>query len=100
MSSDFWIIEVAKALKERNEIEIKKLEFDKEVFEFNKQLNIDSVKANTEMSEAFSKFMDDYNELQNIIKQVNQNQFVLYNQIKEIQNLLGIQTKTKNNEES
>lgn len=48
--------DLVKALRERNQIERARLEFDKEMFEFNKQLNLDTVKANTDMANTLEKY--------------------------------------------
>ena len=42
----YYAQDLTRAIRERNKIEEEKVKLDRKVFEFNKQLNIDSVKAN------------------------------------------------------
>ena len=76
--------ELANAIKERNAIERKKLEFEKEMFEFNKQLNGSSVKTNEDMVEIMKSLMDKFDTINRAIQTLSANDAYLNNKIKEL----------------
>ena len=62
----YYAQDLTRAIRERNKIEEEKVKLDREVFEFNKQLNIDSVKANTDMAATLASFAD-------MVRKINEN---------------------------
>lgn len=70
---DYYADALVRAIEERNQIEREKLEFDKAVFEFNKQLNIDTVKANTDMASTIAVIADNFNQIKQAINVLTQN---------------------------
>ena len=54
----YYAQDLTRAIRERNKIEEEKVKLDREVFEFNKQLNIDSGRANTDMAATLASFVD------------------------------------------
>ena len=64
--------DLANAIKERNEIERAKLQFEKEVFAFNKDLSVENVNANISMAQTISEYAD-------MIRNMNENLQVLAN---------------------
>lgn len=57
------INDLANAIRERNAIERDRLKFEKEMFEFNKQINLDIAKANTDMANTIASVVDKMNNL-------------------------------------
>jgi hypothetical protein len=80
--------DLVRTLKERNEIERKRLEFDKKVFEFNKQLNLDTVKASTDMAGTIEKYADMLQNFNNTVNTLSKNQGILYQQMQELKAML------------
>lgn len=76
--------ELANAIKERNAIEKNRLNFEKEVFEFNKQLNVSSVKSNEDMVEVMKSFMDKLDTISKAIQTLSANDSYLKKQIDEL----------------
>ena len=72
---------ISLAIRERNRIERERLEFDKTVFEFNKQLNIDAVKANTDIAETIASMSNNFNQLRETINVLAQNDAFLKKEI-------------------
>ena len=85
--------ELANAIRERNAIEKAKLEFEKEVFEFNKQLNIDNVKANVDMSQTISEYACMIQNMNENLKVLSNNDFLLKQEIDGLKTLLENKTE-------
>lgn len=84
---------LANAIRERNAIEKAKLEFEKEVFEFNKQLNIDNVKANVDMSQTISEYACMIQNMNENLKVLSNNDFLLKQEIDGLKTLLENKTE-------
>ena len=80
--------DLASAIKERNEIERAKLKFEKEVFEFNKQINIDNTKANTDMVQTMSIYTDVIRNMNENLRALSSNDAYLKQEIDNIKALL------------
>ena len=76
--------ELANAIKERNAIERNRLNFEKEVFEFNKQLNVSSVKSNEDMIEIMKSLMDKFETINKAIQTLSANDAYLKKEIEEL----------------
>jgi chaperonin cofactor prefoldin len=76
--------ELANAIKERNAIEKNRLNFEKEVFEFNKQLNVSSIKSNEDMVEVMKSLMDKFDTIDKAIQTLSANDSYLKKQIDEL----------------
>lgn len=76
--------ELANAIKERNAVEREKLKFEKETFEFNKQLNFSSVKANEDMVEVMKTFMDKFDTINKAIQTLSANDAYLKKEIQKL----------------
>lgn len=73
----YYAQDLIRAIRERNKIEEEKAKLDREAFEFNKQLNIDSVKANTDMAATLASFTDMVRKMnENIEKLTNNNAYL------------------------
>ena len=79
-----YTYEISKALERSNEIAEKRLEFDKEVFEFNKQLNIDDTNANKSMAKTIEQYAEMFKGVNDAVKTLSQNQAILYQQMQEL----------------
>ncbi len=86
-----WIAqELVKAIKDRNKIEKQKLAFDKEMFEFNKQLNIDVTKANTDMATTLASYSDMVRKMNESIEKLFQNDMYFKQEIDKLKEQKGI----------
>ncbi len=86
-----WIAqELVKAIRDRNEIEKQKLTFDKEMFEFNKQLNIDATKANTDMATILASYSDMVRKMNENIEKLFQNDMYFKQEIEKLREQKGI----------
>lgn len=75
---------LAPAIRERNKIERERLEFEKSVFEFNKQLSIDSVKANTDMANTIASLATNFDSIKKSIETLYQNDAWLKTKLDEL----------------
>ena len=96
----YRLMDIAEALYQRNEIEKKKLEFEKESFEVRKQLDMENTKANTAMAETFNNYAEQIQGVNSMIKELAQNQAVLYQQIQELKALITRYESKLNNGEN
>ena len=64
---------LALAIRERNIIEREKLELERQIFEFNKQLSIDTTKANVDMANTIASLADNFNQIRRAIDVLTQN---------------------------
>ena len=71
--TDYYADHLVKALEDRNEIERQKLEFEKAVFEFNKQLSIDNTTSNVDIANSIAAMVDKINWMNETVKALAQN---------------------------
>ena len=81
--------DLIRAIRERNKIEEEKVKLDREVFEFNKQLNIDSVKANTDMASTLASFTDMVRKMNENIEKLANNDVYLKQEIDNLKNMVS-----------
>ena len=87
--NDCYAIDLVKAIRDRNRIEEKKIELDREIFEFNKQLNIDSVKANTDMAATLASFADMVRKMNENIEKLANNDAYLKQELDNLKSLIS-----------
>lgn len=75
---------LAAAIRERNQIEREKLEFEKYVFEFNKQISIDTTKANMDMANTIASIAENFRHIQKSIEVLSRNDAWLKTKIDEL----------------
>ena len=95
----YRLLDIAEALNQRNEIENMKLEFKKKSFEFRKQLDMENTKSNVAMAETFNKYAELLQGLNDMVKNLAQNQAVLYQQMQEIKDIVTRYESKLNNGE-
>lgn len=78
------INKLAEAIQERNIIEKNRLNFEKEVFEFNKQLNVSSVKSNEDIVEVMKSLMDKFETINKAIQTLSANDACLKKEIEKL----------------
>ena len=76
--------ELVNAIKERNVIERNRLNFEKEIFEFNKQLNVSSVKTNENMAETMRSLVDKFDATDKAIQTLSANDVYLKKEIERL----------------
>ena len=81
--------DLIRAIRERNKIEEEKVKLDREIFEFNKQLNIDSVKANTDMASTLASFTDMVRKMNENIEKLANNDVYLKQEIDNLKNMVS-----------
>ena len=81
--------DLIRAIRERNKIEEEKVKLDREVFEFNKQLNIDSVKANTDMAATLASFADMVRKINENIEKLFSNDAYLKQELDNLKSLIS-----------
>ena len=86
---DYYVPDLTRAIRERNKIEEKKVKLDRKVFEFNKQLNIDSVKANTDMAATLASFADMVRKMNDNIEKLANNDAYLKQEIDNLKNMIS-----------
>ena len=84
-----YMIDLVKAISDRNKIEEEKVKLDREIFEFNKQLNIDSVKANTDMASTLASFTDMVRKMNENIEKLANNDVYLKQEIDNLKNMVS-----------
>ena len=86
---DYYVPDLTRAIRERNKIEEEKVKLDREVFEFNKQLNIDSVKANTDMAATLASFADMVRKINENIEKLFSNDAYLKQELDNLKSLIS-----------
>ena len=81
--------DLIRVIRERNKIEEEKVKLDREVFEFNKQLNIDSVKANTDMAATLASFADMVRKINENIEKLFSNDAYLKQELDNLKSLIS-----------
>ena len=81
--------DLIRAIRERNKIEEEKVKLDREIFEFNKQLNIDSVKANTDIASTLASFTDMVRKMNENIEKLANNDVYLKQEIDNLKNMIS-----------
>ena len=81
--------DLIRAIRERNKIEEEKVKLDREIFEFNKQLNIDSVKANTDIASTLASFTDMVRKMNENIEKLANNDVYLKQEIDNLKNMVS-----------
>ena len=87
--NDYYAQDLTRAIRERNKIEEEKVKLDREVFEFNKQLNIDSVKANTDMAATLASFAYMVRKMNDNIEKLANNDVYLKQEIDNLKNMIS-----------
>ena len=85
--------DLAKAIKERNEIERAKLQFEKEVFAFNKDLGVENVNANISMAQTISEYADMIRNMNENLNALRNNDFLLKQEIDGLRAILEDKTE-------
>ena len=85
----YYAQDLTRAIRERNKIEEEKVKLDREIFEFNKQLNIDSVKANTDMAATLASFADMVRKINENIEKLANNDAYLKQEIDNLKNMIS-----------
>ena len=83
------LLEIAKAIKDRNEIEKDKLDYDKSRCSTNDELNERAVKTQEDMTNVIKTFAESVQNMNKSIEIINNNQNVLYQKLVEIENRLN-----------
>ena len=86
---DYYVPDLTRASRERNKIEEEKVKLDRKVFEFNKQLNIDSVKANTDIAATLASFADMVRKMNDNIEKLANNDAYLKQEIDNLKNMIS-----------
>ena len=81
--------DLIRAIRKRNKIEEEKVKLDREIFEFNKQLNIDSVKANTDIASTLASFTDMVRKMNENIEKLANNDVYLKQEIDNLKNMVS-----------
>ena len=81
--------DLIRVIRERNKIEEEKVKLDREVFEFNKQLNIDSVKANTDMAATLASFADMVRKINENIEKLANNDVYLKQELDNLKSMIS-----------
>ena len=81
--------DLIRVIRERNKIEEEKVKLDREVFEFNKQLNIDSVKANTDMAATLASFADMVRKMNENIEKLANNDVYLNQELDNLKSMIS-----------
>ena len=76
--------ELTNTIKERNAIERNRLNFEKEMFEFNKQLNASSVKSTEDMVEVMKSLMEKFETINKAIQTLSANDAYLKKEIEKL----------------
>ncbi len=87
---NFFARKLVEAIEDRNKIEKQKLAFDKEMFEFNKQLNIDATKANTDMATTLASYYDMVRKMNENMEKLFQNDMYFKQEIEKLREQKGI----------
>ena len=85
----YYAQDLTRAIRERNKIEEEKVKLDREIFEFNKQLNIDSVKANTDMASTLASFTAMVRKMNENIEKLANNDVYLKQEIDNLKNMVS-----------
>ena len=85
----YYAQDLTRAIRERNKIEEEKVKLDREVFEFNKQLNIDSVKANTDIAATLASFADMVRKMNENIEKLFSNDAYLKQELDNLKSLIS-----------
>lgn len=85
----YELLEIVKAIKERNEIEKDKLDYDKSRCSTNDEFNERAVKTQEDMTSIIKTFADSVQNMNKSIEIINNNQNVLYQKLVEIENRLN-----------
>lgn len=83
------LLEIAKAIKDRNEIEKDKLDYDKSRCSTNDELNERAVKTQEDIANVIKTFAESVQNMNKSIEIINNNQNVLYQKLVEIENRLN-----------
>ena len=86
---DYYVPDLTRAIRERNKIEEEKVKLDRKVFEFNKQLNIDSVKANTDIAATLASFADMVRKINENIEKLFSNDAYLKQELDNLKSLIS-----------
>lgn len=89
------IKEFLRAIRERNDIEQAKLTLEREVFEFNKQLNIDQVQANVDMVKYVKEYTDKLNMVDKNIRELANNDMYFKQEIDGLKNAITLINELK-----
>lgn len=89
------IKELLRAIRERNDIEQAKLALEREVFEFNKQLNIDQVQANVDMAKYVKEYTDKLNMVDKNIRELANNDMYFKREIDGLKNAITLINELK-----
>lgn len=84
-----------KAFEKRNKIEEDRLKFEKEAFEFNKQLNIDDTNTNKSVAKTLEEYTNIFQSVNDAVKILSQNQAILHQQMQELKACLESHEATK-----
>ena len=85
----YYAQDLTRAIRERNKIEEEKVKLDREVFEFNKQLNIDSVKANTDMEATLASFADMVRKMNDNVEKLTNNDAYLKQELDNLKSMIS-----------